>query len=86
VPFTFFLVLLVPLFGPWEEPGFRGLALSKLMKRRSVLVAGLIVGLIHVFWHLPLFFTGDIPAAEVVYVLAARVVSAWMVTGVGGAS
>jgi phosphoenolpyruvate synthase/pyruvate phosphate dikinase len=28
------------------------------MKRRSVLVAGLIVGLIHVFWRLPLVFTG----------------------------
>lgn len=84
VPFTFFLVLLVPLFGPWEEPGFRGFALSDLMRRWSIPVAGLIVGVIHVFWHLPLFFTGDIPMADVAYILAASIVFAWVVTASGG--
>jgi membrane protease YdiL (CAAX protease family) len=84
VPFTFFLVLLIPIFGPWEEPGFRGFALSELMRRNSILTAGLIVGVIHVFWHLPLFITGDIPAADVVYILSASVVFAWVVTGSGG--
>lgn len=84
VPFTFFVVLLLPVFGPWEEPGFRGFALSNLMTRWSTLVAGLLVGVIHVFWHLPLFFTGDIPTADVVYILAASVVFAWLVTGSGG--
>lgn len=84
VPFTFLLVLLFPMFGPWEEPGLRGFALSELMRRRSVLTAGLIVGVIHVFWHLPLFFTADIPIADVVYILAASVVFAWVVTGSGG--
>jgi membrane protease YdiL (CAAX protease family) len=39
---------------------------------------------IHVFWHLPLFFTGDIPPADVVYILAASVVFAWLVIGSGG--
>lgn len=84
IPFTFFLVLLVPLFGPWEEPGFRGYALTTLMHRRPVVTAGLLVGLIHVLWHLPLFLTGDIPAADVVYILAAAVVFAWIVVGSGG--
>jgi CAAX protease family protein len=84
IPFTFFLVLLVPLFGPWEEPGFRGYALTTLMKRRPVLSAGLLVGVIHVVWHLPLFLTGDIPAADVVYILAAAPVFAWIVVGSGG--
>ncbi len=37
IPITFLLVLLIPMFGPWEEPGFRGFALSKLMSRRSPL-------------------------------------------------
>ncbi|HEX6302473.1 MAG TPA: type II CAAX endopeptidase family protein [Acidimicrobiia bacterium] len=84
VPFTFLLVLMVPMFGPWEEPGFRGFALSELMRRRSTLVAGLTVGVIHVFWHLPLFFTDGIPMADVVYILGASVVFAWVVTGSGG--
>ena len=84
IPFTFALVLLIPVFGPWEEPGFRGLGLTQLMRRQSVLVAGLVVGVIHVFWHLPLFFTGDIPTADVVYILSAGVVFAWIVTGSGG--
>ena len=84
IPFTFLLVLLVPLFGPWEEPGFRGYALSTLMERRPVITASLIVGVIHVLWHLPLFFTGDIPASDVVYILAAAVVFAWIVVGSGG--
>lgn len=84
IPFTFFLVLLVPLFGPWEEPGFRGYALTTLMQRRPVIRAGLVVGLIHVLWHLPLFLTGDIPSADGVYILAAAVVFAWIVVGSGG--
>jgi hypothetical protein len=54
------------------------------MVRRSPLVAGLVVGVNHVLWHLPLFFTGDIPAADVVYILGAGVVFAWLVTGTGG--
>lgn len=84
VPWTFLFVLLVPLLGPWEEPGFRGYALPTLASRRTPLVAGLLVGVIHVGWHLPLFFTGDIPAADVAYVLAASVVFAWLVLGSGG--
>jgi membrane protease YdiL (CAAX protease family) len=84
IPLTFLLVLLIPLFGPWEEPGFRGFALSKLMNWRSPLVAGLAVGVIHVFWHTPLFFTGSIPISDVVFILAASVVFAWLVVGTGG--
>jgi membrane protease YdiL (CAAX protease family) len=81
---TFLLVLLIPIFGPWEEPGFRGFALSIVSQGRTMLAAALIVGSIHVCWHLPLFFTGDIPAADVVYILAASVVFARLVTGSGG--
>jgi membrane protease YdiL (CAAX protease family) len=84
VPITFLLVLLVPMFGPWEEPGFRGFALSKLMNRRSPLVAGLAVGVIHIGWHTPLFFTGDIPMADVVFIIAASIVFAWMIVGTRG--
>lgn len=80
----FLFALLVPLLGPWEEPGFRGFALSKLMRTHSTLVASLIVAAIIVFWHLPLFLVGDIPAADVVLILAAGVVFAALVVGSGG--
>jgi membrane protease YdiL (CAAX protease family) len=84
VPFTFALVLLVPLFGPWEEPGFRGYALSQLKGQHSSLTAALGVGVIHVGFHLPLFITGDIPLSDAVFILAASVVFAWLVIGSGG--
>jgi uncharacterized protein len=83
VPF-FLFALLVPLLGPWEEPGFRGFALSKLMQTRSVLTASLIVAAIIVFWHLPLFIVGDIPPADVVLILAGGVVFGALVVGSGG--
>ncbi len=40
--------------------------------------------MIHVFWHAPLFFAGEIPAADVVLILAASIVFAWLVVGTGG--
>jgi membrane protease YdiL (CAAX protease family) len=83
VPF-FLFALVVPMLGPWEEPGFRGFALSRLMRERSILVSALLVGVIIVLWHTPLFFTGDIPAADVVLIMAAAVVFAWLVVGSGG--
>jgi hypothetical protein len=83
VPF-FLFALLVPMLGPWEEPGFRGFALSRLRLTHSPLVAGLLVGVIAAFWHLPLFVTGDIPLADIVLVLAASVVFAALVWGSGG--
>jgi hypothetical protein len=46
IPATFLFVLLVPLLGPWDEPGFRGFALSRLRVRFSSLSAGLLVILI----------------------------------------
>jgi membrane protease YdiL (CAAX protease family) len=83
VPF-FFFALIVPMLGPWEEPGFRGYALSRLRRTHSPLVAGLLVGVLAAGWHLPLFFTGDIPLADVVLVIAAGVVFAALVWGSGG--
>ena len=83
IPF-FLFALLVPMLGPWEEPGFRGFALSRLMRERSILVSALLVGVIIVFWHTPLFFTGDIPVGDVVLIMAGAVVFAWLVVGTGG--
>jgi len=84
VPVTFVLVLLIPLFGPWEEPGFRGFALSRLMEDHSPLVAALAVAVIHVGFHVPLLLTGDVPAADIVLILAVGVFFAWLVIGSRG--
>jgi membrane protease YdiL (CAAX protease family) len=84
IPVTFLIVLLIPLTGPWEEPGFRGFALNRLTETRSVLMAALTIGAIHVFWHTPLFLKGSIPASDVVWILAASIVFAFMVIRSGG--
>ena len=38
-----------------EEPGWRGFALPRLLVGHSALIAALILGVIHMVWHLPLF-------------------------------
>ncbi len=41
--------------GLGEEPAWRGFALPRLMAGRSALAASLILGVLHIVWHLPLF-------------------------------
>jgi membrane protease YdiL (CAAX protease family) len=41
--------------GLGEEPGWRGFVLPRLLVGRTALLAALIVGLIHMVWHLPLY-------------------------------
>jgi hypothetical protein len=48
-----FLFVLV-FIGLGEEPAWRGLALPRLMDGRSALAASLILGVLHIVWHLPL--------------------------------
>jgi membrane protease YdiL (CAAX protease family) len=53
------LVLTTLFTGGNEEPGWRGFALPRLLKRYSPLIASLVLGAIWVAWHLSLFFTED---------------------------
>ena len=56
-PWYLYLAYLIPtalLTGGNEEPGWRGYALPVLNKLTSPLLAGLILGLVHSLWHLPL--------------------------------
>jgi membrane protease YdiL (CAAX protease family) len=47
--------------GPVEEFGWRGVALPLMQRRMAPVWAGLIVGFVWAFWHLPAFFFGGTP-------------------------
>jgi membrane protease YdiL (CAAX protease family) len=54
---TYFTYL---LGGPvQEEPGWRGFALPRLQERLHPMTAALVLGVIHCFWHAPLFLTDE---------------------------
>jgi hypothetical protein len=50
--------------GAWEELGWRGFALPRLLKRTSPLTASLGLGVLWAVWHLPLFMSGELPWAD----------------------
>lgn len=54
-------LLLMAIKGPVEELGWRGLALPLLQRKFSPLWAGLILGVIWGFWHLPAFLLSGTP-------------------------
>jgi membrane protease YdiL (CAAX protease family) len=68
------LVMVVPIFlmqiftaGLGEELGWRGFLLPRMQGRYNALAAGLIVGVLHGFWHAPMFFVeGLSPYQEMV--------------------
>jgi hypothetical protein len=47
--------------GPVEEFGWRGFALPLLQRRLAPIWAGLLIGLIWGFWHLPAFLLSGMP-------------------------
>ena len=56
-PWYLYLAYLIPtalLTGGNEEPGWRGFALPALLRWFHPLLASLILGVLHSFWHLPL--------------------------------
>lgn len=68
-----------------EEPGFRGFALPRLLTGRSALSASLILGLLHVIWHLPLFIGGDMPVfSTTLIILAGAVLFIWIFNNTNG--
>jgi membrane protease YdiL (CAAX protease family) len=79
VPLTALVVLLVPgLGGAWEEPGFRGYALSRLEAKYGAMTGPLVLGLFWVVWHGPLFLIGEILWTDVFVIVAASVVIAFV--------
>jgi membrane protease YdiL (CAAX protease family) len=74
--FEFLIVLLVIALG--EEPGFRGFSLSRFLTTRSALIAGLLVGVLHMIWHMPLFLTGADSWWVTLIVIAGGVINSWL--------
>ncbi|UCC51512.1 MAG: CPBP family intramembrane metalloprotease [Anaerolineaceae bacterium] len=67
---AFLMLLLVPgIGGAWEKPGWRGYVLPKLANQRTQLVAGLILAVVIAGWHLPLFLTGIIHPADLLFLV-----------------
>jgi len=62
-PFNEILMMSVFMLflGPVEEFGWRGVALPLLQRLTAPVWAGVIVGLVWAFWHLPAFFVGGAP-------------------------
>jgi len=67
-----------------EEPGFRGFALPRLMQGRSALAASLILGVLHVLWHLPLLITGSEPLLIIPVILSGAVLNTWIFNRTNG--
>ena len=82
------LLLLIPLFlllgGQWEEPGWAGYALPRLQEGRSAMAASLILAILRLGWHLPLFFFGAITWADTVFIIAMQFVVTWLYNSTRG--
>ncbi|HEX8511438.1 MAG TPA: type II CAAX endopeptidase family protein [Propionibacteriaceae bacterium] len=77
VPLTFAAALLVPgAGGAWEEPGWRGYALPRLMDRYGWKAASLILGAVSAAWHLPLILSDQVSWWDLLLVVAYNIVIA----------
>jgi len=77
IPATMLVILLVPgVGGAWEEPGLRGFALGRLERRFGAAAGPLVLGVLWVVWHGPLFLAGQILWTDVLTIVAASVVIA----------
>ena len=73
-----------------EELGWRGFALPRLLKDRSALSAGIILGIIWGVWHLPAFLIGGTPQNSMSFpffmigAVGISVLMTWAFKGTGG--
>jgi membrane protease YdiL (CAAX protease family) len=78
------------LAGLLEEYGWSGFAFPRLQARFGFLRAGVAMGFIVAFWHLPLFFTPGQPQSDFSFVpflltlIAVRILFGWVYNGTGG--
>jgi membrane protease YdiL (CAAX protease family) len=76
-----------------EEPGWRGFALPRLQQRQHPMSAALVLGVIHCFWHAPLWLTDEWATARqdpsqylayLVLVVSMSFVMSWLANGTRG--
>ncbi len=78
------------VFAASEEIGWRGFALPRLLASRAALVASVILGALHAFWHWPLLLLpgqllSDVPLVPYsMSVIAEAVVFTWIFQNTGG--
>jgi uncharacterized protein len=78
------------LAGILEEFGWSGFAFPRLQARYGFLGAGVAMGFIVAFWHLPLFFTPGQPQSEFSFIpflltlIAVRILFGWVYNATGG--
>jgi membrane protease YdiL (CAAX protease family) len=81
------LALWLATFGLGEETGWRGFVLPRLQSGRSALLATVMLWVIWVFWHLPLFFYMYSPAilpGLLLGLLAGAIVFTWIYNSTSG--
>ena len=81
------LALWLVTFGMGEETGWRGFVLPRLQRGRNALIATIMLWVIWVFWHLPLFFymyTFNILPGLLLGLLAGAIVFTWIYNSTGG--
>jgi uncharacterized protein len=84
-PELIFEAIFVFLFvGLGEEPGFRGFALPRLQARYSATVATLILAVLGVIWHIPLFLSGDSPWTNIPLIVVGYFVFTWLFNNSNG--
>jgi membrane protease YdiL (CAAX protease family) len=77
------LQLLLIVGGHWEEPGWTGYALPRLLKRfentpYGAFAAALVVAGIRTAWHLPLMLYGHIYWSDILLNVAFQVIVTWL--------
>ncbi|MGH2773855.1 MAG: CPBP family intramembrane glutamic endopeptidase [Actinomycetota bacterium] len=78
------------LAGLLEEYGWSGFAFPRLQARFGFLRAGITMGFVVAFWHLPLFFTPGQPQSDFSFLpflltlIAVRILFGWVYNGTGG--
>jgi hypothetical protein len=86
-PFVALPILLL-FSGMWEEPGWTGFALPRLLdrfadRRLGFWIASLLMAGIRVGWHLPLMLYGQIYWTDIISMVAAQLIFAWIFTRSG---
>lgn len=82
------LPIMLLISGMWEEPGWTGFALPRLLDRFAAhrygfWIASGLMAAIRVGWHLPLMLYGQIYWTDIITIVAAQLIFAWLYTRTG---